>query len=111
MGPPTQRVAGWGQAYRRREEHAHQARAACRQRNSTKGHTPQARPLFLAGWVLVWTSLPPDVLSADTVLALSRVRWQVALAIKRCKSLLDLDALRARQGSPWADLWLHGQVL
>ena len=33
------------------------------------------------------------------------------LAIKRCKSLLDLDALRARHGSPLADLWLHGKLL
>jgi len=111
VGPTTQRVAGWVQAYRLRAEQANQARAACRQRNSKKGHTPQARTLFLAGWVLVWTSLPPDVLSADTVLALYRVRWQVELALKRCKSLLDADALRARQGSPLADLWLHGKML
>ena len=33
------------------------------------------------------------------------------LAIKRWKSLLDVDALRARQGSPLADLWLHGKSL
>jgi hypothetical protein len=111
VGPPTQRVAGWVHAYRLSEEQANKARAICRQRNSKKGHTPQARTLLLAGWVLVWTSLPPEVLSADTVLALYRVRWQVELAIKRCKSLLDLDALRARQGSPLADLWLHGKML
>lgn len=111
VGPPTQRVAGWVHAYRLSEEQANKARAVCRQRNSKKGHTPQARTLFLAGWVLVWTSLPPDVLSADTVLALYRVRWQVELAIKRCKSLLDADALRARHGSPLADLWLHGKLL
>lgn len=111
VGPTTQRVAGWVHAYRLSDEQANKARAICRQRNSKKGHTPQARTLFLAGWVLVWTSLPPDVLSADTVLALYRVRWQVELAIKRCKSLLDLDALRARYGSPLADLWLHGKLL
>ena len=111
IGPRTQRVAGWVHAYRLSEEQANKARALCRQRNSKKGHTPQARTLFLAGWVLVWTSLPPAVLSADTVLALYRVRWQVELAIKRCKSLLDADALRARQGSPLADLWLHGKML
>ena len=111
VGPPTQRVTGWVHAYRLSEEQANKARAVCRQRNSKKGHTPQARTLFLAGWVLVWTSLPPEVLSAETLLQLYRVRWQVELAIKRCKSLLDLDALRARQGSPLADLWLHGKLL
>lgn len=111
VGPPTQRVAGWVHAYRLSEEQANKARAVCRQRNSTKGHTPQASTVFLAGWVLVWTSLPPDVLSAETLRQLYRVRWQVELAIKRCKSLRDLDALRARQGSPLADLWLHGKML
>jgi Transposase DDE domain len=111
VGPTTQRVTGWVHAYRLSEEQANKARAVCRQRNSKKGHTPQASTLFLAGWVLVWTSLPPDVLRAETVLQLYRVRWQVELAIKRCKSLLDLDALRARQGSPLADLWLHGKML
>lgn len=111
VGPAHQRVAGWVHAYRLSAEQANKARAVCRQRNSKKGHTPQARTLFLAGWVLVWTALPPEILSADTVLALYRVRWQVELASKRCKSLLDLDALRARQGSPLADLWLHGKLL
>jgi len=111
VGPARQRVAGWVHAYRLSEEQANKARAACRQRNSKKGHTPQARTLFLAAWVLVWTSLPPDVLSADAILRLYRMRWQVELAIKRCKSLLDLDVLRARQGSPLADLWLHGKLL
>jgi hypothetical protein len=111
VGPTTLRVAGWVHAYRLSEEQANKARALCRQRNSKKGHTPQARTLVLAGWVLIGTSLPPDVLSAATVLALYRVRWQVELAIKRCKSLLDLDVLRARHGSPLADLWLHGKML
>ena len=111
VGPAQQRVAGWVHAYRLSEEQANKARAACRQRNSKKGHTPQARTVFLAAWVLVWTSLPPEVLSAETVLRLYRVRWQVELAIKRCKSLLELDVLRARQGSPLADLWLHGKLL
>lgn len=64
----------------------------------------------MAGWVLVWTSLPPAVRSAATVLALYRLRWQAELAIKRCKSLLDADALRARHGSPLAALWLHGKL-
>ena len=111
VGPDPQRVAGWGHAYRLREEQANKTWAVCRQRNSTKGHTPQASTLFVAGGVLVWTSLPPEFLSAATVLALYRVRWQVDLAIKRCKSLWDAEALRARHGSPVADLWLHGKLL
>jgi hypothetical protein len=71
----------------------------------------QQRTLFLAGWVLLWTSLAPEILSADTVLVLYRTRWQVELAIQRWQSRLDVDALRARQGSPLAELWLHGKLL
>lgn len=111
VGPAEQRVAGWVHAYRLSPEQANQARAACRKRARKKGKTPQAATLYVAGWVLVWTSVPPEVLSADTVMTLYRARWQVELAIKRWKSLLDADALRARYGSPLAELWLHGKLL
>jgi hypothetical protein len=111
VGPAEQRVAGWVHAYRLPPEQANLARAACRKRNRKKGKTPQAATLYLAGWVLVWTSMSPDVLSADTVMTLYRARWQVELAIKRWKSLLDADALRARYQSPLAELWLHGKLL
>jgi hypothetical protein len=59
VGPATQRVPGWVHAYRLSEEQANRARQACYQRNSKKGHTPQARTVALAAWVLVWTSLTP----------------------------------------------------
>ena len=111
VGPASHRVQGWVHAYRLSEEQANKARAVCRKRNSKKGKTPKDSTLWLAGWVLVWTSLPPEVLRADTLLALYRLRWHVELAIKRWKSLLDVDALRARAGSPLAELWLHGKLL
>jgi hypothetical protein len=104
-------IQGWVHAYRLSVAEAAKARAACRKRNGKKGRTPTQTTLYLAGWVLVWTSLPPQLLSAETVLAVYRLRWQVELAIKRYKSLLDVDALRAREGSPLADLWLHGKLL
>jgi hypothetical protein len=104
-------VEGWVHAYRLSEAQAKKARQACRQRNSKKGRTPQPATLFLAGWVLVCTTLAPAPVSATTVLALYRTRWQVEIAIQRWKSLLDVDALRAREGSPLADLWLHGKLL
>jgi hypothetical protein len=105
------REQGWVHAYRLAAPEAANARAACRKRSRKKGRTPQQTTLYLAGWVLVWTSLPPTLLSAATILAVYRLRWQVELAIKRWKSLLDVDALRTRDGSPLADLWLHGKLL
>jgi Transposase DDE domain len=105
------REQGWVHAYRLAAPEAANARAACRKRSRKKGRTPQQTTLYLAGWVLVWTSLPPTLLSAETILAVYRLRWQVELAIKRWKSLLDVDALRTRNGSPRADLWRHGKLL
>jgi hypothetical protein len=90
-------VHGWVHAYRLSEEQAHRARHHCRQRH--KQGSPQAETLFLAGWVLVFTTLAPEVVSAQTIMALYRCRWQVELAIKRWKSVLDMDALRAKAQS------------
>ena len=65
----------------------------------------------MAEWVLVLSTLPPAVLPTATVLALYRLRWQVELVIKRWKSIVNIDHLRARQGSALADLYLHGKLL
>jgi hypothetical protein len=35
--------------------------------------------------------------------------WQ--LAIKRWRGLLDVDCLRAKEGSPLGQVWLHGKLL
>jgi hypothetical protein len=102
-------VRGWVHAYRLNAEHANRARHKCRQGH--KKGTPTAESLLLAGWVLVFTTLAPAVLSAQTIMALYRCRWQVEIAIKRWKSVLDVDALRAKAHSPLAAVWLHGKLL
>jgi hypothetical protein len=102
-------VRGWVHAYRLNTEQAGRARQKCRQRH--KRGTPKADTLYLAGWVVVFTTLAPEVLSAQTIMALYRCRWQVEIAIKRWKSVLDVDALRAKAGSPLAEVWLHGKLL
>jgi hypothetical protein len=102
-------VRGWVHAYRLNTEQAGRARQKCRQRH--KQRTPKADTLYLAGWVVVFTTLAPEVLSAQTIMALYRCRWQVEIAIQRWKSVLDVDALRAKAGSPLAEVWLHGKLL
>jgi hypothetical protein len=102
-------VRGWVHAYRLSPEQANRARQKCRQRH--KNGAPKAETLFLAGWVLVFTTLAPTVLSAATILAIYRCRWQIEIAIKRWKSVLDVDALRAKAQSPLAEVWLHGKLL
>jgi hypothetical protein len=102
-------VRGWVHAYRLNAEQANRARQKCRQGH--KKGTPTAESLWLAGWVLVFTTLAPAVLSPQTIMALYRCRWHVAIAIKRWKSVLDVDALRAKAHRPLAEVWLHGKWL
>jgi hypothetical protein len=90
---------------------AAQARNRARAEARKKGRTVQQRTLALAEWVLLFTTLAPEVLPTETVMALYRVRWQVELAIKRLKSLLNMDHLRAKKDSVLADVYLHGKLL
>ena len=102
-------VRGGGPAYRLHAEPATRARHTGRQGHKTG--TPSAASLFLAGWVLVLTTLAPVGLSAQTIMALYRCRWQVERAIKRWKSVRDVEALRAQANSPLAEVWLQGKWL
>ena len=113
VGPAgsAERVAAPLHACRLPEAQANAARRRCRQRAQKKSRTLKAATLYLAGWVIVVTTVAPAVWTAETILALSRVRWQVELAINRWKSLLKADQLRAKAEGTLASLWLHGKLL
>lgn len=74
---------------------ADQARHRIRKMYRKKGKTPDQRTLLAAGYILLVTNLPVTEWPAHEVLQLYRVRWQVELLIKRMKSILNLDHLRA----------------
>ncbi len=93
------------------QEQAAQARRRVRANAKKRGRTAQAKTLRMAGWVLVFTTVAPEILPTPVIAQLYRVRWQVELAIKRLKSLLDVDQLRAREGSALAPLYLHSKLL
>ena len=90
---------------------AAEARRRVRAQAKKKGRQVQPRTLALAEWVLIFTTLPPAVLPTATVMALYRVRWPVELVIKRLKSILNIDRLRARKDGLLAQLYLHGKLL
>ena len=92
-------------------EKAAEARRRVKQNSKKKGHKVKAETLYLSEWVLVVTSVPPELLSTQTVSDLYRVRWQVELLIKRMKSLLAIAELRAHKGTQLAELYLHGKLL
>jgi Transposase DDE domain len=104
-------VCGYVHAYRLSEEQANMARQRIRMQSRKKSRTPKDTTLFWAGWVLVFTTVAPSLLCAETISALYRVRWQIEIAIKRWKSVLDVGKLRAKEGSPLAEVWLLGKLL
>jgi hypothetical protein len=72
MGPAAGQkcIAGYVHALRLPLAQAEAARRRCRHTAQKKGKTLKASTLYLAGWVIVFTTLPPSVLAAETVLAL-----------------------------------------
>jgi hypothetical protein len=83
-------------AVRKSEAAAAEARKRILQSHSKKGHAIDPRTLEAAGYVIVLCSLPAESLNAEDVLELYRFRWQIELAFKRLKSLMDLGDLPAR---------------
>lgn len=101
----------WIHALHLNEQECNRARRRAHRQARRRGRTPRAQTLFLSEWVLVLTTLPPDELSAEDILELYRIRWQVELVIKRYKSLLAAARVRAKRGSPLATVYLVGKLL
>ena len=78
-----QRFAGRLIACALSPEAAERARAKARKKASKQQRELKAETLFVAGWLLVFSSLPTESWSDSQVLALYRARWQVELVIKR----------------------------
>jgi hypothetical protein len=97
-------------AHRLSEEASNKARRRAKRTSKKNGKTIQQKTLMLCDWLLVLTSVPPNELPAKVIFELYRVRWQVELLIKRLKSLLDADCLRALAGSLLAETYLLGKL-
>lgn len=77
-----------------------------------RGKAARIRPdtLEYANYIIVLTNLPPEEMQTGAVLEYYRARWQVELAFKRLKSLLDLGQLpKKKEASSIA--WMQGKIL
>src|SRR3978361_1767340 len=80
-------------------------------RRSASKHQHQLDPNseLAAGFVMLATSLPPDS-PAGEICAVYRLRWQIELAFKRLKSLLNIDRLPT-----WTEAgslsWLYSHLI
>ncbi len=97
-----------------RQHEATVARAVreARRKHSKKPPHRALLPMTLAsaGFLMVLTSLPPDVATPDRVMAIYRLRWQIELAFKRLKSGLGIHRLVARE-PVMARSWLLAHLI
>jgi hypothetical protein len=86
------------------------ARRHARYESERKGGTVRAETLEFAAYVCVLTSAPSEVVSAKEALALYRCRWQIELAFKRLKSLLNAGHLPKKDPRS-CRAWMQAKVL
>ncbi len=110
VGADREGVVGRVCAMRKSAEDAERAREKLRRRASRNGNELRPETLEFAGCVIVFTTFPADRFSAAEVLRWYRVRWQVELTFKRCKSLAGLGHLPKRADDS-ARAWLYGKLL
>lgn len=74
-------------------------RGECRvlRKSGCKGSRPDPRSLQAAHYVMVFTTLPRELLRGSGVLELYRCRWQIEPTFKRLKQLLKLGRLPHRE--------------
>lgn len=95
-------------AYKKTAAQTLATQQAIQQEARKKGRTVQPQTLEAAGYVIVVTTLSaPD---AAAIMEFYRRRWQIELAFKRLKSLLQLGHLK-KTDKDGAKAWLQGKLL
>lgn len=123
LGKDQRRVPGLRlTAFRLSSESAARHRAALRESQRRQGRIPTQAALELAGWLLLLTNAPIAHLPPAMIAYLYRLRWQIELIFRQCKSTLRLDQARGNnlyrtQCEIWARLlcaviifWWHAHA-
>jgi hypothetical protein len=82
-------------AFRLSKESADRCRAAFRASAKRHGHLPSQVGLELAGWIILLTNAPEEMLPSHILSYLYSLRWQVELIFRQCKDTLRLDQSRS----------------
>jgi len=77
---------------------------------SRKQSTLREFTLEHSAWIVVLTTVGPELMSEVEVLEWYRVRWQIELAFKRLKSLGDVGHLPKRDAAS-SRAWVYGKLL
>ena len=105
----NQWIAGRLCAIKKGAAAAQKARARVMRESQRSGSQMQPETLEAAGYVFVFTTLCAEC-GACTVMELYRARWQIELAFKRLKSLVQLGHLK-KHDEMAARAWLQGKLL
>ena len=82
-------------ALRLNQEQTEKAQRKKKQKASKQQRNVQADTLYLAGWVMLVTTLPQQDWSDAVIIQLYQARWQIELVFKRIKQLLKMQRLRS----------------
>jgi hypothetical protein len=95
-------------AIKKSKEAAEKARSKVIKDCKRKYREPQPETLEAAGYIFVFTTLS-RTFPAAVILEMYRGRWQVELAFKRLKSIMQLGHLKKRDLGA-AKAWIHGKL-
>jgi hypothetical protein len=95
---------------RRSAASAREEREQAQESARRKNYQASAQNLELCGYLLVITTLPVEEAATAQVLELYRLRWQIELAFKRLKSLLQVGHL-PKYDPESARAWLQAKLL
>lgn len=111
IGVGKRRLTGRLIAIKRSARAARRARAGVVRKAQKNGYTAASpKAVEAAGYVMIWTSMSREELSAERVLEFYRLRWQIELAFKRSKSILGLGQMPKHDDAS-CRAWLHGKLL
>lgn len=77
-------------AFRLKQELADQRRRKAKAAAKRRGQTVSPTSLALLDWAIYLTNVPQLMLTAEQIALLYRLRWQIELVFKLCKSVLGL---------------------
>ncbi len=86
------------------------AQRRARRAASKKQHRLLPETLVAARYIMLFTSLPKESLSAESVLDLYRYRWQVELSFRRLKQLLKIGRLPHKNPEA-AKGWINAKLV
>lgn len=97
-------------AFRLSDEIANQRKHKARKESEKNGRQLTKKVLILLEWCIYITNVPDDLMSAETICHLYRLRWQIELVFKALKSSLDFEKF-PNAGISYFKCLLYGRLV